>query len=383
MGPISYTQAALFAACPARYKAERVDKMFRGESLPMAQGSFAHEVLEAYGERVLAEGGGSRPDLVGPIFEQMWPASGLPAIVKNETLRLCEEAARQVVLHRENVVGVEVRAAVDVTGALVDYDAPTAAVRGRLDILAVQGGADGPALEVSDYKTGRLIVRIKEDRQLPLYLALARASLPQATSFIGKLIYPRHKAIRTHEFKAADLDGALAWALEIRNRIEDCLESVVPWAATPGAACADCPLFHACETRKTRSAQQVQVPTTDEDAADLIIQAGMLERQLSELREVLKLYIEANGSLSAGGLIADIKGQRREEYPLGPLKAVLAQHGLPIDKFLKGDNRAIKKAIIRYPGLGDDLRAIAKDKTISKLDIRRVGVETTGESNED
>lgn len=382
MGPVSYTQVSLFAACPARYKAERIDGMRGEESLPMRQGSFAHHVLEVYGKRVLADGGMSRPELLRPIFEDAWPTAGLPEIVRMETLRLCEEAARQVVLHKENVAGLESKLAVDEGGEMVDYDSPRAAVRGRIDVLAVQETTQGVALEVVDYKTGRIIVRISEDKQLPLYLALARAVVPQATTFIGKLCYPRHKALRVHEFGAEDLDAVLRWALDIRARIFKAKDED-RFQATPGAACADCPAFWKCEAREKLSAQAVQVPTNDQEAADLVVRAGILDRELGALREALKGFIEANGPISAGGLVADIAAVRRGDYPLADLQGVLARHGLEPTRYLKADSKALKKAVVRYPGLGDDLQGIYQDKTYSKLNIRRLGIESKGEDHED
>lgn len=370
MGPISYTQAALFAGCPARYKAERIDGMRQPPSLPMRQGSFIHSVIEKYTMRLMESGEISRKGLAADIASSMWDASGLPNIVRDETMWLCENVARDLVIHRNNVVGVELKIAVDETGAFVAYDSPLAAVRGRIDRLEIQG----ETMLVWDLKSGRLIDSAKESKQLQLYLAMARALAPMSGNFVGKFYYPRHEAERVAEFGSADLNAALAWAFRIRGAILEA-EASGNWKATPGASCADCPIFHSCAERRRLADSMARPVVTEQDAAEALTRVGVLERELLEIREALKLFVEANGPVEVGGLVADIVARQIQEWPVGDLEGVLSRHGLDPQKFLRGDTRKIRRAIMRYPGLGTDLSAIAIDKTHTRLDIRRVGTE--------
>ncbi len=381
MSAISYSQASLFAGCPARYKAERIDGIKAQESLPMKQGSFVHLVVEHYSKRVLETGETSKPAIVRGLAEDLWAAGGhgLPEIVKEECIRLAETTARHLSLHPENVVGVELKMALDDEGKLCPYDSPKAALRGRIDRLEIQDGAE-PVAIVWDLKAGRSIDNPKETVQLPLYAAFARAVSPHVKRFIGKFYYPRHQAERTTEIDDGRIDAAVKWALDIRADIEArrltmSLEGSANWEATPGAACQDCPLFWSCEARRSLSERTVQIPTGEQEAAKMLIRAEVIKREYAEIREMLRLFIEANGPILAGDLIAEIVTANRYDWPMKWLQGVLAKHGLDPAEFLKGDTRKLKRAAVKYPGLSEDLQAIVVDKTHTELDIRRVGKE--------
>ena len=383
MGPISYTAASLFSACPRRYKAERIDGMRPPDTLPKLQGAFLHSVLEEYGKRMLENGEGASVLKADGIFESMWDgvAHGLPLTAKEDCRRLVAVAARFLSFNEETVVGLELRLAVDEGGNLVDWDAPDAAVRGIIDALEIQGDT----LIVRDYKTGRLVDDPKSSKQLALYLALARTVHPGISKFIGKLYYPRFDAERVAEIRAETMAGALAWALDVRRKIGENLRGgeFEVWAETPGAACAECPLFWSCESRKKISGQELRVPLTENDAQGMVQRAEILERELSETREMLKLYIDANGPIEIGGLVADLKGSHRLTFPIKELLGVLARHGLDYMRYVNGNTKALKKAALKYPGLQGDLDAILDDKTSVKLDIRRIGAEQKIKGEED
>lgn len=375
MTAISYTAARLFEDCPARYKAERIDGIKAEPSLPMKQGAFVHATVEAYSKKVLEFGEGGNA-LARSLGEHLWrnAAHGLPEIVKEECLRLSVTTAEAISLDPDKVIGVEVEIAVDEQGGLVPYDSESAAVRGRIDRLEVSDAPEGSALVVWDLKAGRAIENPNESVQLPLYTALARA-IQSASKFIGKLYYPRHEVERVAEISSDRADAALKWALDIRSKVSALRAARGAWPETPGRGCAECPLYWTCESRKRVAGRHIAIPQTESDAAEMVIKAELLSREISEIKEMLKLFVERNGAIQVNGLVADIAPRYTYKWPVKRLLEVLAKRGIDFAGLVKGDTRRLSRAALKHPGLGDELEAIRDDKTSTALSIRRFGSE--------
>lgn len=385
MGPISYSQAKLFSDCPAKFKAERIDGMRPESSLPMKQGSFVHLVTEVYSKRLLETGEASRPELAKAIGEELWAKGGhgLPDLVKDDCLRVAERVARHIILVKKDVVGVELEVALDHRGRLVPWDSPQAAVRGKLDRLEASTDDQGSYMLVWDLKAGRSIDNPDESVQLALYGALARVIMPTAGRFEGRLYFPRHETERVTELSKSRMDSALKWALDVRAAIVAAKKSGV-WNETPGRACSDCPRFWVCDKRKEMAAYQVRIPQTEDDAAEMVLRLEVLGREMSELREMLALFIDRHGEITVGGLVADILPKVTWKFPTKQLLKLLERFRMDPAKYLKSDNRRLKLAVAKTPGLGPALEAIGENETRTQLDIRRFGQESKniGEENE-
>jgi len=377
MWPISYSQARLFSDCPARYKAEKLDKMKSEASLPMKIGAFLHTVAEHCAIAIVEGRDVPGEDLGTHALEADWltEAHGLPEALHHDCLRLARQTAKRMTFYPKDVVGIEVNAAVDAIGNVVAYDDPGAAVRGRLDRLDARAEGGGTVVTVWDLKTGRAIENPEDSVQLALYGAFARAIEPDAASYMGKLYYPRYDSERSCELSQARMDGALKWAMDIRTEIEQSLAIRGAWRATPGRGCHDCPCFWTCEPRRLLSAEKVTVPQTEADAAAMVIRAEVLSRESAEIREMLQLFIKANGPIEVNGLVADIRARHTCRWPIKELLAVLRTRGLDSMKYLKGDTRKLRATAERLVGFGEDLDRIVDDRTTTELNIRRFGTQ--------
>ena len=383
MSAISYSQARLFSECPAKFKAERIDGIKPEASLPMKQGSFVHAVTEAYSNRLRDIGKEQDVDLALNIAEDLWAvgAYSLPEIVKEDCFRLVREVAQNVLIRKAVIVGVECPVALDYRGRLVPFEDQSAVVRGRLDRLEIDNGV----LTVWDLKAGRVIDNPAESVQLALYVALGRAISPDIEEFVGKLYFPRHNVERVAKITAGRADAALKWVLGIGAKIKEAKASGV-FHETPGAGCSDCPLFWSCEARKRLAVPgDIRVPETEDAAATMVLRAEVLSRELSELRELLKLWVDRNGSIQVGGVVADIGIVNRIKWKIPQLRAFLElQCNEPyFMKYVKGDTTKLKRLAVKYPIFAERMSEFSENKSGTKLNIRRFGSEASSAFGEE
>jgi len=380
MGPISYSGAKLFQDCPERFRAEKIGGLRSEATLPMKQGSFIHKVVEAFLTEAIALG--VTLERTTRIGEDLWDAGGheVPEVLRDESLYLASVVARRLVdLRKEPVVGIEIQAAINDALEPVPYDSPLAVLRGRIDKLEMERIEDDLVVDVWDLKGGRVVENPDESTQLAIYCGIARALMPSATKFLGKLYYPRYDSERVSVVSESRMDSAIKWALNIRAKVIELEQAKGAWPATPGRGCHDCPKFWDCDVRRSLSADKIAVPNTEEEAARMVLRAEVLSRELSETREMLMLFVKANGPIEVGGLTADIVAKHRYKWDVKRLLDLLDKFRLDKSRYLNGDTRKLNTAGGKIAGLRPELDKILTDRTTTELKIKRFGQEQTQE----
>ena len=142
---VSPSRLEAWDRCPAAYRFAHVLGLPQpvADQRPRLLGSAAHALVEAYAREARATGRRPPLDRLPALARDLVTQQALPeeagtALAREATALLSAWLARGVV-PLEHVVAVEHALAIDAEGRPVDWDAPDAFLRGRLDLVAVDG----------------------------------------------------------------------------------------------------------------------------------------------------------------------------------------------------------------------------------------------------
>ena len=205
----------------------------------------------------------------------------------------------------ESIVAVERPLAVDRDGTHVEWDAPDAFVRGRLDLVTVAG----PHATILDWKSGWL----SEDEDglrvawAPgLYAALLWAWAPRLEQVSVEYHYLRTSRTVRVALSRTDASETLAWARALATRIAAALaapDDPGAFPPRPSTACGTCPWVNRCPAGQAALEAMEERPIPDDAEARRL--AGLLlagEARVGRLRERLKQYLQDREPLAVDGL---------------------------------------------------------------------------------
>src|SRR5262249_4909989 len=148
----------------------------------------------------------------------------------------------------ESIVAVERALAVDRTGARVQWDAPDAFIRGRLDLVTIAGSH----ATVLDWKSGWL-TEDEEGLRIAwapgLYAALLWAWAPRLEAVTIEYHYLRTGRVVRVGLTWVDAAETLGWARALATRIASSLarpDDPAAFPARPSTACGTCPWVNRC-----------------------------------------------------------------------------------------------------------------------------------------
>ena len=202
-------------------------------------------------------------------------------------------------------MAVEHALAVDASGRRVEWDAPDAFIRGRLDLVSVEQ----PHATVLDWKSGW----VSEDEEglrvawAPgLYAALLWAWAPRLEQISVEYHYLRTGRVARVVLTRADAAETLAWARALASRIALALatpEDPRTFPPRPSTACGTCPWVNRCPAGHAALEAMDEGPIPDDAEARRL--AGLLlagEARVGRLRERLKAYLQDREPLALDGL---------------------------------------------------------------------------------
>jgi hypothetical protein len=205
----------------------------------------------------------------------------------------------------ETIVAVERPLAVDRHGTHVEWDAPDAFVRGRLDLVTVAG----PRATILDWKSGWL----SEDEDglrvawAPgLYAALLWAWAPRLEHVSVEYHYLRTSRTVRVALSRTDAIETLAWAGALATRIAaglDAPEDPESFPPRPSTACGTCPWVNRCPAGQAALEAMAEAPIVDDAEAGRL--AGLLlagEARVTRLRERLKQYLQDREPVAFNGI---------------------------------------------------------------------------------
>jgi putative RecB family exonuclease len=297
---VSPSRLEAWDRCPAAYRFEYVLRLPQpvGDQRPRLLGSVAHALLEDYLRETLRTG--ERPPLAGvaAIAAGLLEHGGVPgagADLIREAADLVTRWLTRWIAPVESIVAVERALAVDRRGAHVEWDAPDAFIRGRLDLVTVAG----PHATVLDWKSGW----VSEDEEglrvawAPgLYAALLWAWAPRLEDVSIEYHYLRTGRIARVALTRADAAETLGWARALASRIATALaapDDPAGFPPSPSTACGTCPWVNRCPAgQASLEAMAEGLIPDDAEARQLaeLLLAG--EARLARLRERLRQYFQ-------------------------------------------------------------------------------------------
>jgi len=365
--PVSYSRANSFEECPARFKAEHIDKIKAPEPLYFTVGRFMHDVMDAYVKKLIWMKVQSDFALAAEIFEAAWSKRGnIPeALYPDLYDMLCKGREMVVLEDPAQVVGSEIDLALTDGWTKTTWLAKDVFLRMKIDRLDVRPDW---TVVVVDYKTGHSIEDAQGSMQLKLYGLGVKTLVPNAGKIEARLLYLRNRAVSVCEVADADIEEARRWILAVSERIEAARRQDA-WPATPGRACANCPLFDGCEARKKATSDLP--PTNGEEAAALLARWILVDKERKDLKERLQAWISVNGPISHNGMTARLSPVIAKKLPVGALSGILEKAGEVSSEYLKADEQALRELVRRRPDLEHSIEAIATNSATARFDVKK------------
>jgi putative RecB family exonuclease len=367
---VSPSRLEAWDRCPAAYRFAHVLRLPQlvADQRPRLLGSVAHALVETYVREAQATGIRPPLDRLPALARELVTRQAVPdevgtALVREATALLSAWLARGVV-PLEHAVAVERALAIDADGRQVEWDAPDAFLRGRLDLVAIVGRQ----ATVCDWKSGWLT---EDDETLPwawapgCYAALVWAWAPRLETVTVEYHYLRTGRVARTFFALADAADTLAWARTTAARIAQALASpddpsVFP--PRPSTACATCPWVNRCPAGQAALEAMDEAPIPDEAEARRL--AALLltgEARVGRLRERLRQYLQDREPLALDGMELGFFPTKGRYDPEAVFRAA-TEAGVDPWPLLATDGRALATFLKRRP---DAERALASAWTPS------------------
>lgn len=367
---ISYSSATAYEQCPARYWAERVDHRRAERPLHMIVGVFMHEVTDQYIKQLMSLNLAYDHELARAVFDLAWKTSardGIPEALHEDLSEMMQDIAKH--LSRRDVtrrVDSEVKIALDKDWNRVDYFGHDAFLRMKLDLLEVASGV----ATVWDLKSGHGVSSAEDSIQLKIYTLGVMAALPGTEKVRVELYYPRKNILHFHENGKAEADEAKRWIMGISRRIDDSFARDY-WPERPGTGCAGCPVFKTCAMRMVTP--PALPPSTRDEAVSIAERILLLGVEKDELTERLRGWVDVNGPVDVGDMVAGYGVRAIYEYDMAKLLPILKDHGIDPMKVVKADTRKLAKFANKNQALEQQVAAIAIDKSQTPFGFKKAG----------
>jgi putative RecB family exonuclease len=353
---VSPSRLEAWDRCPAAYRFEYVLRLPQptGDQQPRRLGSVAHALLERYLHGALRTGTRppvtTMPTLAAALLEQGGIPDGSTDLVR-EAAELVSRWLTQWTVPVDSIVAVEHPLAVDASGERVDWEAPHAFIRGRLDLVIV----DGPHATVLDWKSG-WVSESEEGLRVAwapgLYAALLWAWAPRLEHVTVEYHYLRTRRTVRVALTRDDAAETLAWARALAGRIAADLaapDDPGAFPATPSTACGTCPWVNRCPAGQAALEAMDEGPILDDVEARRL--AGLLltgEARVGRLRERLKAYLQDRPPITVNGLELGFF-PTRGRYDAAAVFQVATLAGTDPWPLLAADGRSLAAFLKRRP----------------------------------
>jgi hypothetical protein len=250
-------------------------------------------------------------------------------------------------------VAVERALAVDASGRRVEWDAPEAFIRGRLDLVTVES----QDATVFDWKSGW----VSEDEEglhlawAPgLYAALLWAWAPRLEQVSVEYHYLRTRRVARVALTRVDAAETLAWARALASRIAAALaapDDPRAFPPRPSTACATCPWVNRCPAGQAALEAMDEAPIPDEAEARrlaALLLAG--EARVGRLREHLRHYLQDREPLALEAMEVGFFPTKGRYDPAAVFR-VATEAGIDPWPLLATDGRALAAFLRHHPHL--------------------------------
>ena len=355
---VSPSRLEAWDRCPAAYRFEYVLRLPQpvADQTPRLLGSVAHALVEAYVREAQTTGTPPPLDRLPALARALLSGKELSEATTAGLARQAAELVRawlsRWAVPLTHTVGVEHALAIDADGRRVTWDAPEAFLRGRLDLVAVEGRQ----ATVCDWKSGWVT---EDDETLPwawapgCYAALLWAWAPRLEAVIVEYHYLRTGRVARTAFAPADAAETLAWARTTAAGMAQALATPDDHAAfppRPSTACATCPWVNRCPAGQAALDATDEAPIPDEaEARRLAARLLVGEARVGRLRERLRLYLQDREPLALDGMALGFFPTKGRYDPAAVFRAA-TEAGIDPWALLAADGRALATFLKRQPG---------------------------------
>jgi putative RecB family exonuclease len=297
--------------CPAAYRCAYVLGLPQpvADQSPRLLGSVAHALVATYIREAQTTGTPPPLDQLPAWARALLSGKELPeattAGLAREATDLVRAWLSRWTVPLGQTVGIEHAIAIDVRGECVAWEAPDAFLRGRLDLVAVEGRQ----ATVYDWKSGWLT---EDDEGLRrawapgCYAALLWAWAPRLETVAVEYHYLRTGRVARTTFDRTDAIETLAWARTIAATIAEALarpDDPAAFTPRPSTACATCPWVNRCPAGQAALEAMDGAPIPDDTEArrlGTLLLAG--EARVARLRDRLRQYLQDREPLALDGV---------------------------------------------------------------------------------
>ena len=307
---------------------------------------------------------GKAPQDIDQVWQAMVQArkDPIPPQLYGETRGLLVRFARNFVLDLDQVWQAEAELAVDKNGLPIDYMDPKAFVRGRADLVLV----DGLSAEIQDWKSSWVALSEKElrdDLQAQTYAMLLAKMNPALEEVRVRFVYPRTGAAPVAIYYPNDIEEAWQRWRGIHEMLERAVADVDNdklWPATPGKHCARCFVAARCPLGMVQQGQAIGVPFDKASADALGERLSVLKAAVKVIEDGLKNWATARdaGTWSYAA-----------HYDAKEVAAIAKQHFIDPMRVLRVDVDALHRIGAQDVTFMDDVAATLKDKP--RIDFKR------------
>jgi len=344
---LSPTRARSYEECPWKFRETYVRKVPTLPNDLLDQGSLIHELLELMIQHLVQTKQTTAVHDISAIWDRFVAQreQAVPERMYAEAKRIVERFAGQFRLDLDRVWKAEAELAVNANGEACGWTDPDALVRGRGDLVLV----DGPLGWVDDWKSGRVTKSsdaLAEDLQARTYGMLLFRANPALQQVTVRFQYIRWGYTASTIFRKEDIEATWKRWLEISARIEAALARLDDeqlWAPTPGSHCTGCPVVTRCPLGMVTANEQFGLPTSAEQAEELAKRTLVLDAARKAINDNLKQWVEAAGPILAAGYSFDFQHDSSYDYDVYAIKGLADRHFIDPLRFLKVDSAALKR----------------------------------------
>ena len=331
---LSYSRLKDYARCPFFFKCKHIDRIPSPENLILVSGSVIHKILCDYALKCYQRG-------LTHLYDE-WEDIALTAINEHNIPMEQEQGILDAVklyieaneIQLEGLAGVEEKIAVREDFSLTKWDADDVFFRFVLDKLYI---ADDQAM-ISDYKTGFDID--PDPFQFECYAWAIYNLYPQVRFIEIELDFTRLA------FKKTFPIGKEAMPLidkRIRSRVR-AVNAEVKWSPKANFSCNSCEFWSLCPLMRNQPI--VRVPNTLQDAKQLLETAVMYEKNLDEVKNLLREFCKNNKEIVTNDIKAYFKPIKNTSYNVYSLLEWANKNNVNISNALTLDSRKLNRVII-------------------------------------
>ena len=332
--PLSFSFSRLnsYSKCPFYFLKVNVEKVAIAEAPILTTGSVIHEILKNYTLKCYEQKKTHLFDQWEDIALNTMQGLAVDLEYEKEILDAVKLYVEANEIELEGLAGVEERISIAKDLSVCDWD--SAWFRGIIDKLYIMD----TNCKISDYKTG---FNLKPDPfQFEIYVWLVSLLYPHIDFFQVELDFTRFNSKKIWTVKKEDIPTIKKRVLSRCKQIEADTE----FKPRVTSLCEDCPLWSICPAIKNiDSLGMSRVPQAKKEASELLKNIITRKKELKELKDVLKQYVEKKGDVCHEDMMATFKAIVSKEYDVRGMIAWANKEGKDILDLFNVDSRKATK----------------------------------------